>query len=769
MGGRLVCAFGLSGAGALHGPGGGERGGEGPWQHQAVAAQYEHQHAQCGLAGGAAGARGRGRSSPWRAWRPGVANRTARVRAKPGPWRRTPPPPIPARRRVASSPTGGAAEVMERGRPRPAPGLRCHSPRPRSPTAGCPPSPYATLHFPHKAPGVQYVFVRASIAQPSDRSIASSSPSPPPCHCLCFPSAKMAVLETYDWIIALITIAFCGSAFGNGANDVANSYATSVAARTLTLPQVGVLAACTEFIGAVALGSRVTGTIKNNIIDLEHFEQQPSTLILTMGCAEFGSAFWLLTATSLGFPVSTTQTIVGALVGAGIASRADVSWEWKKGSVSQVAASWGIAPCIAAGFSAVLFGTIKYSVLNRADPFKWAMRLIPLYLAFTAGVLALFIVIEAPTADSLEDFGAGKATGIILGVFAAMLVVAYVFFLPYFYRRLVKEDTRVRVWHVPLGPLLWRENPPLYFPSHENYIVRDYYSSQSIAQAQGVGHVADNNGSESPDLIGKKDNGEVGVPADNGAAEKGPMGADQHRPGGASYKVEVIPPEPRERFLGPVKHLPLYHPKKIFGFIKYILLRGVTKDCVNFSNDNISKAHARAIVYDNKVEHLWTYAQVASAIMMSIAHGSNDVANAVGPWVAAYNTWLTGEINEDSDTPVWFLVVAGLLLGLGFWFFGYHIIRALGNRITRMSPTRGFSMELGAAITVLLASRLALPVSTTQCLTGATVGVALMNYDLGAVNWRQILKIFCGWVLTLPSAGLISGLLLGMALNTPHF
>ena len=78
-------------------------------------------------------------------------------------------------------------------------------------------------------------------------------------------------------------------------------------------------------------------------------------------------------------------------------------------------------------------------------------------------------------------------------------------------------------------------------------------------------------------------------------------------------------------------------------------------------------------------------------------------------------------------------------------------------------------MELGAAITVLLASQLALPVSTTQCITGAAVGVALMNFDAAAVNWKQLAYIFCGWVLTLPCAGLIAGLLMGMALNTPQF
>ena len=155
--------------------------------------------------------------------------------------------------------------------------------------------------------------------------------------------------------------------------------------------------------------------------------------------------------------------------------------------------------------------------------------------------------------------------------------------------------------------------------------------------------------------------------------------------------------------------------------------------------------------------------------MMSIAHGSNDVANAVGPWAAVYQTFRSGVVNTDAPTPVWFLVVAGLLLGLGFWFFSYRIVRALGNKITQMSPTRGFAIELGAAITVLLASRLGLPVSTTQCLTGAALGVALMNYDLGAVNWRQMAKIFLGWVLTLPCSALIAGLICLMALNAPSF
>jgi phosphate/sulfate permease len=119
----------------------------------------------------------------------------------------------------------------------------------------------------------------------------------------------------YDWILALTTIAFFFSAFGNGANDVANAYATSVAARTLTMLQVGFLATATEFFGAVALGSRVTDTIKNGIINIDRFDGEPGVLMLAMGCAEAGNAIWLMTATHFGFPVSTTQTIVGSLIG----------------------------------------------------------------------------------------------------------------------------------------------------------------------------------------------------------------------------------------------------------------------------------------------------------------------------------------------------------------------------------------------------------------------------------------------------------------------
>ncbi|KAK3686974.1 hypothetical protein LTR37_019276 [Vermiconidia calcicola] len=566
----------------------------------------------------------------------------------------------------------------------------------------------------------------------------------------------------YDWILALTTITFFFSAFGNGANDVANSYATSVAARTLSMPQAGILATITEFVGAVALGSRVTDTIKNGIINIDRFEGNPGALMLAMGCAELGNAVWLITATGLGFPVSTTQTIVGSLIGVGFASKAAVTWEWTDGSVSQIAASWAIAPLIAACFAALVFGTLKYSVLERQDSLKWAMRLIPLYLGFTAAILALFLAVELPSGPDLGAV-AGEIAGSILAVFFGVMIIGYVFFIPFFKRKLIQQDPRIRVWHLPLGPLLLRENPPLYFPGKGEEFVTNYYEDAygNVAAGKKDDEKAGiMNSNESPDASVR--DGEKPAANDDGILE-----AAKHTPAMEERRKKVL--TPYDRFILPVKDLSWVNPLKFWGYLKFVLLRGVTIDVVTHDSALLRDIHARAHRYDVRVEHMWTYCQVVSAIMMSIAHGSNDVANAVGPWAATYSTYRSGVVDTEAPTPVWFLVVAGLLLGIGFWFFGYHIVRALGNKITQMSPTRGFSTELGAAITVLMASRLGLPVSTTQCLTGAALGVALMNYDVGAVNWRQMAYIFMGWVLTLPCAGLIGGLFCLMALNAPSF
>jgi sodium-dependent phosphate transporter len=142
--------------------------------------------------------------------------------------------------------------------------------------------------------------------------------------------------------------------------------------------------------------------------------------------------------------------------------------------------------------------------------------------------------------------------------------------------------------------------------------------------------------------------------------------------------------------------------------------------------------HGAAKQYDNDTEYAFTFMQVLTSCTASFAHGANDLSNAIGPFSVIYYTWKFGlPAGKNSDIEVWMLVYGASALVLGLATYGYNIMAVLGNRITLISPSRGFTMELGAAITVILASQYGIPVSTTMCITGATVGVSCCNGD-----WR---------------------------------
>jgi len=176
----------------------------------------------------------------------------------------------------------------------------------------------------------------------------------------------MPAFRRYDWILGLGFIASFLDAYGIGANDVANSFATSVSSRSLTLFQATIAAAICEFLGAILAGSRVTDTIRSKVINTNIFQRDPAVLMLAMLTAESVSSVWLIIATRFGFPVSTTHSITGAIIGVGIAATgkgSSVSWGWK--GVGAIFASWVIAPAVAGGFSTTVYLTIKYLVLHR--------------------------------------------------------------------------------------------------------------------------------------------------------------------------------------------------------------------------------------------------------------------------------------------------------------------------------------------------------------------------------------------------------------------
>ena len=141
----------------------------------------------------------------------------------------------------------------------------------------------------------------------------------------------------------------------------------------------------------------------------------------------------------------------------------------------------------------------------------------------------------------------------------------------------------------------------------------------------------------------------------------------------------------------------------------------------------------------------------------------------MGPMTAIFQVWETGTSSARLPVPIWILAFGGGCIVIGLATYGYNVMRNLGNRLTLQSPSRGFSMELGSALTVVLASRLALPISTTQCIVGATMAVGLCNGNVKSINWRMIGWCYMGWLITLPITATVSALLCSIILNAPHW
>lgn len=154
------------------------------------------------------------------------------------------------------------------------------------------------------------------------------------------------------------------------------------------------------------------------------------------------------------------------------------------------------------------------------------------------------------------------------------------------------------------------------------------------------------------------------------------------------------------------------------------------------------------------VEKMFASLQIMSAAYVAFAHGANDVANAIGPVAAALEIIKKGELSLHSRVPSWLLAMGGIGIVIGLATWGWRVMETIGRKITELTPTRGFSAEFGAAVTILVASKLGLPISTTHCIVGAVLGVGLAR-GLSALNLRTLRDIVLSWVITIPSSAIV--------------
>ncbi len=396
-----------------------------------------------------------------------------------------------------------------------------------------------------------------------------------------------------EYVILIIGFVFgFYMAWNIGANDVANSMASAVGAKAITIRQAVFIAGILNIVGATFIGSHVTNTIRKGIISTEVMSD-PVVALAGALAALLAAALWVSFATWRSLPVSTTHSIVGAMIGFGIMAGGFSVINW--GKLGAVVLSWVISPVFSLVIAFVMFKVIVRVILSKDAVFDRSIRLSPFFIGMAVFVVVLSFLFKTPL---------GKKFSISMPM---ALIIAFV-------------------------------------------------------------------------LAG------------------------------------------------------------FLGYIGKVLLR---KYLVENQDNN------------NGAETVFRRIQIGTSCYVALAQGANDVANAIGPLAVIYFLVKTGTIGAKVPVPIFLLLFGGVGIALGIAMAGKRVMTTIGTKITTLTNTRGFSVDFAAATTVLIASKMGLPVSTTHAAVGGVMGVGLAR-GFEAVNFRIIFQIMIYWVLTVPAAAITS-------------
>lgn len=368
-----------------------------------------------------------------------------------------------------------------------------------------------------------------------------------------------------------------------GANDVANNVGPAVGSKALTMTGAIIIAMVFEASGAFIAGGEVVSTIKKGIINIESFGDDTDSFLWAMMAALMAAALWLNLATMARAPVSTTHSIVGGVMGAGIAASGFGIVDW--GTMAKIASSWVISPVIGGVIAASFLLAIKKTIIFKKNKIQASYKWVPVYVAIMSWAFVTYLILK----------GLKKIWPDLLTV-----VNDFTFFT-------------VEVTKKP-----------------------------SFAAAATIGLV--------------------------------------------------------------------------IAVIVFVWLRNRLKGkLATLGNDRDS------------VNILFTIPLIFAAALLSFAHGANDVANAIGPLAAINDAVMTGGISAKAEIPFWVMAVGAFGIAIGLALYGPRLIKTVGSEITELDQTRAFSIAMAAAITVIIASQLGLPVSSTHIAIGGIFGVGFLR------------------------------------------
>ena len=188
--------------------------------------------------------------------------------------------------------------------------------------------------------------------------------------------------------------------------------------------------------------------------------------------------------------------------------------------------------------------------------------------------------------------------------------------------------------------------------------------------------------------------------------------------------------------------------------------------------DRIIDLHENAEKFNEKTEYTFRYLQIFTAICDSFSHGANDVANAIGPFATMWAIHNSQDLNKKNDMDVdayWILGLGGIGITIGLFLYGYRITHAIGTKLVKMTPSRGVAIELASALVIITGSRLKIPLSTTHCQVGATVGVGALENPktCSGINCKIFIKTALGWIITCIIVGITAGVLTAQGAYAP--
>eukprot|EP00494_Astrolonche_serrata_P029875 UN30142 len=520
------------------------------------------------------------------------------------------------------------------------------------------------------------------------------------------------------------------------------------------MKQAIIAASIFEFAGAFFMGKHVTKTIRKGITSLSFFEDEPEILMWGMMCVSISTAFWLITATYYKLPVSTTHTCVGGVMGFAIAYKGFAAVEWDV--VTKIILSWVFSPVLSAIFAVALQQMVVYGVLLSENPRKRTLMCYPLLIFFTVSIICFYTVYKGTPQLELDETPVGVSIGISLAIAAFCALVSYFTMVPYLNKRMESgewlKDTAFMSAETPESEDVKQKKPEEESETNENNEVFSRADEEHL-KVQDVKHFK-RTPDHSVEILSETET-ETDVPM-----EKNEYSSPQKIV--ETEMVKIVPESPKEVESG--SETPRENKKNFFNIGN--IVPDVEKSFKTEANEDLLKMLAAAHNFDEGAEYMFSYLQVVTACFDAFAHGANDVANSIGPLAAVYSIWESGQAEKKSDVPMWVLALGGVGIIMGLVCYGAKIIQAIGFELTKLTPHRGFAIELGAACVVLTGARLEIPLSTTHCQVGATIGIGLTE-GVKNLNGPLIVKILSGWVVTLIIAGLSSAIIFSFGVYSP--